>query len=198
MPPDSTVEQWAKDDREGFAARYRRARQIGGARGGGPTVYTAELAERILEQLWEGRTLADVCRDPGMPVPSTVRNWASENREGFAEHYKTARWIGYYIMMDQILEIADDSRNDWTMRRGRGGKTEIVPNHENISRSRQRIVARMWLLSKALPRNYGDRPNLFAQLETRDTLTELMKEIEQRNRAPARNNERVGKTSESE
>jgi hypothetical protein len=88
-------------------------------------------------------------------------------------------------MEDEILEIADDSRNDWIQRRGRNGKTETVLNHENIARARLRIVARFLLLSKALPRNYGDRPNLLARLEPRDTPAELMKEIEDRNRALA-------------
>ena len=182
MPSTRTVWQWATEDREGFAARYRRSRKIAGAKGGGPTVYTADLAGRILDELSGGRTLADVCRDPGMPVPSTVRNWASENREDFAARYKRAREIGYDAMADQILEIADDSRNDWTLRRRRDGKTEYVLDHQNIGRSRLRIVARLWLLSKALPRNYGDRPNLIARLERCDDLAALMKAIDGRTR----------------
>jgi hypothetical protein len=197
MPATRTVWQWLQDDREGFAARYRQARRIGGAKGRGPTVYTAGTAERILGELADGRTLADVCRDPGMPVPSTVRNWADENREGFSARYRRARESGYHAMAEDILEIADDSRNDWTVRRRRDGNTETVLNHTNITRARQRIVARFWLLSKALPRNYGNRPNLMARLETRDTLAELMKEIEDGNRELA-HSESVGNKTETE
>lgn len=29
MPPESTVRQWVKDDREGFSAKYERVRAIG-------------------------------------------------------------------------------------------------------------------------------------------------------------------------
>jgi hypothetical protein len=39
MPPHGTVLQWARDNREGFAVRYRRARTIGNARTGRPPLY---------------------------------------------------------------------------------------------------------------------------------------------------------------
>jgi hypothetical protein len=197
MPAARTVWQWLKDKPEDFAARYRRARKAGRGGGGGPTVYTAEIAERILDQLSDGRTLANVCRDPGMPVSSTVRNWADEDREGFAARYRRAREIGYHIMADEILAIADDDSNDWSLRRRRDGETEVVLHPESVARARLRCLSRAWLLSKALPRNYGNRPNLMARLEARDTLAEVMKEIEDRNRAPAKHDP-AGKKSGSE
>jgi terminase small subunit-like protein len=183
MPPSRTVWQWLKDDREGFAARFCQVRKIAGAKGGGPTVYTAELAGKILEGLSEGQTLAEVCREPGMPTPSTVRNWADDNREGFAARYTEARLMGYDAMKDEIITIADDSRGDWTPRRRKDGTTDHVLNRANISHARLRIAARKWLLSKALPKNYGDRPNLLTRLQARDALAKASKEIEERNRA---------------
>jgi hypothetical protein len=157
MPARGTVLHWVSDDREGFAARYRRAREIGNAPTGRPTIYTAHIADQILDELSDGRTLASVCGDPGMPAPATVRLWAVENREGFAPRYQTARKFGCDTLVDQMLDIADDSRGDWIMRRKRDGTTEYVVNHENIRRCRLRIKARCWLLSKMLPTIRGDR-----------------------------------------
>jgi terminase small subunit-like protein len=68
------VREWVTRDREGFAARYRRAREAGRAKAGRPTPYTAATAERILRELSGGRSLGDVCRDDGMPGRGTVRH----------------------------------------------------------------------------------------------------------------------------
>jgi hypothetical protein len=159
MPACSTVRQWVMDDRDGFAARYRRARRIGNARTGRPTLYSADIADWILEQLSEARTLSEICGDPGMPVHSTVRLWARENREGFADRYNRAREFGCEVIADQIIQIADDSRGDWIMRRKPDGTSEVVLDRANIRRSRLRVSARCRLLSKLLPRIYGSRPD---------------------------------------
>jgi hypothetical protein len=181
MPARGTVLQWVSDDREGFAARYRRAREIGNATTGRPTIYTADIADRILNELSDGRTLAAVCGDPGMPAPATVRLWAVENREGFAPRYQTAREFGCDTLADQMLDIADDSRGDWIVRRKPDGTTEYVVNLENIRRCRLRIRARIWLLSRMLPTIHGGRPDRHARHETGGDLAALMEEIESRN-----------------
>lgn len=127
---------------------------------GRPSVYTKELGDRICALLSEGRTLRDVCRDEGMPNEATVRGWALKDdeqaRPGFFTQYARAREIGYYAMADETLEISDDGTNDW-MKRTQGDDTIDVVNNEAIARSRLRVDTRKWLLSKALPKIYGDR-----------------------------------------
>jgi hypothetical protein len=150
MPARGTVLQWVSDDREGFAARYRTAREIGNAPTGRPTVYTADIADLVLDELSDGRSLAAVCGDPGMPAPGTVRLWVAENREGFAPRYQTARQLGCDSLADQMRDIADDSSGDWIMRRKPDGTTEYVADPDNIRRSRLRIKARYWLLTRML------------------------------------------------
>src|SRR5258708_7104372 len=66
MPHHDTITNWVKQDREGFAARYRQARQIGHG-SSGYVCYTPETADRFLGELMNGRTLGDVCGDPDMP-----------------------------------------------------------------------------------------------------------------------------------
>ena len=72
-----------------------------------------------------------------MPDERTVRRWALE-REDFSPQYARAREIGYRAMEDGILEIADDKEGD-------------------VQRARLQIDARKWLMSKALPKVYGDK-----------------------------------------
>ena len=177
MPKPATVLSWVQVNRDGFAARYRDVRACGR-----PSVYTPEIAERICAELCTGRSLLDVCRDEGMPLYSTVSKWASRNWEGFAEPYRSAREIGLFALADELLDIADDSRNDYVARRRADGSVEHMVNHEHISRSRVRIETRRWLLSKGLPKIFGDRIDLTASPESVDTLREVMKEIDGRTR----------------
>jgi hypothetical protein len=139
----------------------------------------AELAQRICEALAAGRTLRDVCRDPGMPAPSTVLAWVKADRDGFAARYREAREIGYQLMADEMLEIADDSSGDFAVRKAGG---DPVFDHEHVSRARLRVETRRWLLAKALPKIYGDRLDLKATHNAGDSLRELMKAIDGRTR----------------
>ena len=91
-----------------------------------------------------------------MPDERTVRRWALDNKEGFAEKYSRAREIGYLSMADEMLEIADDGSNDWMLRQHAGNQS-CTANGEHIQRSRLRLDTRKWLLSKALPKIYGDK-----------------------------------------
>ena len=101
-------------------------------------------------------TLREVCRQDGMPPESTVREWVAADREGFAAQYARAREIGYQTMADELLEISDDGSNDFMLRKRGDDEIETV-NQEAINRSRLRVDTRKWLLSKALPKVYGDR-----------------------------------------
>ena len=55
-------------------------------------------------------------------------------------------------MADETLEISDDGTNDW-MKDNEGYKV----NGEHVARSRLRVDTRKWLLSKALPKIFGDK-----------------------------------------
>ena len=141
---------------------------------GRPTKYTKAIADKICEQLAEGRTLREVCKADDMPPEPTVRRWALEDREGFSAHYARAREIGYQAMADELLEISDDGRNDW-MERNSEDDRGWVANGENMGRSRLRVDTRKWLLSKALPKLYGDK--ITTTHEAGDTLGELLGSI---------------------
>jgi hypothetical protein len=124
-----------------------------GPRRGRPTEYTAQLAAEICAQLAEGKTLRSVCKAEGMPPESTVRRWVMDDREGFAAHYAISREIGYQCMADELLDIADDNSRDTSVDEDGHEAT----NHDVIARSRLRVDTRKWLLSKALPKVYGEK-----------------------------------------
>jgi hypothetical protein len=182
MPSCRTVYLWVSEDREGFTARYYQAREAGRSRMRRATLYTPELAERILYELSDARTLRDICRADGMPATATVRLWVIEDRDGFAARFHRAREFGHHDMADELLEIVDDARNDWMERRAREGKRETVLNHENIQRSRLRYEARRWLLSNALPKVYGNRIAAEAKDEVSNPWAEILKLVDGKTR----------------
>ena len=124
---------------------------------GRPTLQTPEIVEEILSKLKDGWTLREVCNADHMPAASTVRSWAADTKSEFSEQYVRARELGYHRMADEILDIADDGLNDWVERQRDNGESYTVVDHEHISRSKLRVDTRKWLLSKALPKLYGDK-----------------------------------------
>lgn len=72
-----------------------------------------------------------------MPAHSTVLLWVKEN-QAFADQYARSRETGYLLLADELVEIADDKAGD-------------------AQRDRLRVDTRKWLLSKMLPKVYGDK-----------------------------------------
>jgi hypothetical protein len=75
-----------------------------------------------------------------------VRGARLLRRASFTAQYARAREIQADGMVDEMLDIADDARNDWMEKRG-----ELVPDNEAIHRSRLRIDARRWVAGKLRP-----------------------------------------------
>lgn len=125
-------------------------------KGGRPSKYTTDLAERICKRLADGETPTEIGRDPEMPDCSTIRDWALKNKE-FGPMYAHARELGWLKMADEIIDIADDSRDDWITKKTKGGNEFKQVNREATERSKLRVDARKWLLAKALPKVYGDK-----------------------------------------
>jgi hypothetical protein len=177
MPDRRTISRWVATDRDGFAERYRCGRDIGHGNAG-RVCYSEAVADRILNELMNGRTLIDVCADPDTPAVCTVHHWVLNDREGFAARYRRAREIGCHTSADQLLEIADDRSNDWIVRRRNDGTVETLLDPERVNRAGLRCSMRQWRLSKMLPAMFGDRLNLNAKHEVSSDVAELMRLID--------------------
>jgi hypothetical protein len=122
---------------------------------GRPSKYTPELATEICRRLAEGESLRSICRDDHVPAMSNVCNWLFTIPK-FQEQYTRAREIQAEIQIDEIVDIADNSTNDWMERHG---KDDIgwQENGDSIRRSHLRIETRKWCAAKLRPKKYGDR-----------------------------------------
>jgi len=91
-----------------------------------------------------------------MPHKRTVKRWLAE-KPSFQEQYARAKEEMAEHFAEEILEIADDGSNDWIERELETGNVINVANHEHIARSRLRVDTRKWLMSKLLPKKYGEK-----------------------------------------
>ncbi len=110
--------------------------------------------DAILDGLANGEPLRQICRREGFPAASTIVELAQRDTL-FGERYARARSIGCDVIADEIIEISDESTNDWMEREGLQ-----IANHEHISRAKLRIDARKWLLSKMKPEKYSDKQTI--------------------------------------
>lgn len=124
----------------------------------GVTTYSEDMALIICERLADGESLKAICEDDDMPARSTVFKWLAES-ETFSDMYARAREEQADAIFDEILNIADDGRNDWMERRGEED-AGWVTNGENIQRAKLRIEARKWMAGKLRPKKYGEKLEL--------------------------------------
>jgi len=122
---------------------------------GRPSSYTQEKADYICQELSEGRSLRKICEDEGMPTAGTVCRWLSES-ETFQAQYARAREAQADALFEQILDIADDGKNDTT----KDDDGNIRTDHDVIARSRLRVDARKWMAGKLRPKKYGEKLEL--------------------------------------
>jgi hypothetical protein len=125
-----------------------------------PTKYTAKMGDEICKRLAEGESLNRICKDEHIADKSNVFRWllATDNKlyNTFRDNYAQAREIQYQCMADDIIDIADDGRNDW-MEKEDPTNEGYDFNGEALGRSRLRVDTRKWFMSKVLPK-FKDKP----------------------------------------
>lgn len=103
--------------------------------------FTEELGDKILEGLAAFKSLRAVCREDGMPDPATVLNWV-EDYPDFGQQYTRTRARAYQMLGEEILEDAH----------GMGEDSAV-----SVARARLVVDTKKWMLSKMLPKVYGDK-----------------------------------------
>ncbi len=102
-----------------------------------PSSYSTEVADSICQRLASGEALYRICDSPELPSTPTVFKWLSERPE-FLSNYARAREAQAELMAEEILRIADSA------------------DAESYNAARLQVDARKWLMSKTMPKKYGD------------------------------------------
>ena len=102
------------------------------------TTYSPELAAKFCAAIADGGTLRSVCKKDSMPSKATVFRWLAEHDE-FQKMYETATDERTDIMIDEIVDIADNCKAD----------------ADSIRKAKLRIHARVEQAQRMKPRKYG-------------------------------------------
>ena len=120
-----------------------------------PTIYSEELAQTICESLMVGMSLRKICELDDMPAISTVMQWLASNKSDFMEQYAHARQVQAEYLLDELIDIADDSSKDYVIVDG-----QERLDQEHIQRAKLRIDTRKWNIEKLAPKRYGAKQQL--------------------------------------
>ncbi len=141
-------------------------------RGGAPRQYDrAAVMQYVCSELKKGRSLESICREDGMPHVGTILTWVDSDPQGVGQDYAHAREIGYRKLADEMIEIADKTHEWVTIQEldpdgkplfdDKGEprlKKVLMPlSSDVVAHKRLQVDTRKWMLSKMLPKVYGDR-----------------------------------------
>jgi hypothetical protein len=115
--------------------------------------YDAKIAQEICDAISSSsKGIRKLCKlNKHWPTPSHIFTWIHTYPQ-FKEQYARAKQTQIESFVDDVIDIADDSTNDWI----ENEKGTLVANHDHINRSRLRIDTRKWLASKLCPKIYGE------------------------------------------
>jgi len=130
-----------------------------------------KVTAHICAELQKGRSLENICTtDEGMPTVAGFLKWVNTEPE-VSKDYARAREIGYLMLADEIVALSDKTHEWVTVQEldpdgnpvfDEAGepvlKKVLMPlNNDVIAHKRVQIDTRKWMLSKMLPKIYGDK-----------------------------------------
>jgi hypothetical protein len=95
---------------------------------------------RVIEAIADGVTLRAVAKNEGISASAIIR--FVQNDESFAKQYAHAKEIQLEAFADEIMQIADSA------------------DEKTVNAARLQVDSRKWLLSKLVPKKYGDKLDL--------------------------------------
>jgi hypothetical protein len=136
-----------------MARLSKNGKKVGRPLGRG-TLRTPENADRICAMLEEGYSLRQIAKELGQKSEAEIVRWGNgtdreaQRDEAFVQRYARAMVARWECMAEEVIEIADQSP-----------PLDALGHVDTgwVQQARLRSDNRKWLLSKALPKRYGDR-----------------------------------------
>ncbi len=124
---------------------------------GRPSTYNEEVAAKLCTVIsTSSKGLRRICREnAGFPNVSTIYNWIV-SVPAFRAQYARAREFQSQRLFDELLELADRPRMGTVVKIDHNGR-KAKRIADMTDRCRLQIDVRKWVLSKLLPRKYGER-----------------------------------------
>lgn len=134
----------------------RKVTTIAPARAIKPRItFSEELISTIFNRVSSGESINKICSTPDMPSRKSFFDWVDKDKE-IQRRYEMALLARTDFYADEIIEIADDSSRDTYIDAEGNERTDT----EVVARSKLRMDARKWYVSKMNPKKYGDKLEL--------------------------------------
>ena len=126
---------------------------------GRPSKYNEEIANKICDIIaTSSKGLRAISKEVDLNV-TTIMDWV-KNNESFSKQYARAKMLQADLLVEEILEIADNDSKDTLM-----GEFGEMGNPTAVNRAKLRADTRKWLASKLAPKVYGDKLELSGDAE---------------------------------
>ena len=129
-----------------------------------------EIVQRMCGVAGPCEGLPEICRSMDLPY-GKVLLWLMADQMRYAEYEKALEVQGHQLV-SEVLDIVDDSRNDFITKELQSGEMVTVPNNEAIARSKLRVDARFKLAGFHAPKKYIERKEM--KVEHRHDLAERL------------------------
>lgn len=142
-----------------------------GTNKGGATIEWTEekkkaAIDEILDRITEGESVRKILNKDRVDLPSNrlFIEWLEED-EQLSKQYARACEMRQELIFDEILDIADDNSGDLShveLKYDANKKpvVKVVANSEFAARSKVKIDARQWVLSRMNPKKYGNKADV--------------------------------------
>lgn len=83
-----------------------------------------EWGPRVIEWLYQGRSILEFCRQDGAPSRMTIYRWTERDPE-FLQEFVRARTARAEALLDQAIEIATKTDGDWVVDKNGARKLDL-------------------------------------------------------------------------
>jgi hypothetical protein len=124
---------------------------------GRPPMYNSKLAQNIcMEVATTARGIDEICEaNSKFPKSTTIYRWLIHNPE-FRGMMDAARKSQLDLLQDQIIPISDTPKVGQVVTLDRKGEVIERKASDMIEHRKLQIETRKWMLSKLLPKKFGD------------------------------------------
>ena len=141
-------------------------------------IFSPAVGDLVCEHIAAGATLNQIASEPGMPSRSTINRWCTTRPE-FKRQYDIAVQLRADGLLEETIDIIDDKKeivSETTTADENGVKTVRREfTKEGLTHAMARINIRYKMVSKMLPRKWGDEGHGLGEpapaLERRATAT---------------------------
>lgn len=112
---------------------------------------TPEMLDECIALIAIGEPVRKACVAAGLSAEKLYRRMLADDE--LAQRYARAKEAALDAMADDILAIADDGSNDTYIDDNGNERTQS----DVIARSKLRVDARKWIMSKLAPKKWGDK-----------------------------------------